>query len=271
MREVRVYKDNMREHIFRTLFLTDTVIFFGFGIFLAFGMIFFLRILLHMTNMSLTIASILLLEVIYALIATATIDHQPLFKLIPRIITYGFSTKIHTKQHLLKTTGDFTIIGDYVKRQQKLITILQIHPYDISLVNDDERNRYYSHMKTMLHTLPGSVQFLSQKRIAKSTDYHEHFFSLFSNEHKKNSWLLKTYIRELSDLIDNNTLQLMHYYIVLSAPLITDNDTAFTNAVNRLSNMEKRVGSALSLEQIQITQLTHKELVDYFQEQFHVL
>ncbi len=152
MRTVRVYKDNLREHIFRTMFFTDTVIFLMGGLSIAIGIFLLYTFVFHISQLGLLISTIFLGELFYALVATLKIDHQPLYKVIPRAVSFSFSKKQFSMNDLTKTTGDFKIVGNYIIRKKKLIAIYEIRPFDIALLNDEERERYYNHIKTMLQS-----------------------------------------------------------------------------------------------------------------------
>jgi hypothetical protein len=268
MKAVQVYKDNLREHIFRTMFFSDTVIFLGFGILLAISIMVFYRLGLNITDLGFTAATIFIGEILYAIVATLKIDKQPLYKIIPRGITYAVNKKQFTHNEVKKTTGDFRIIGNYIVRKKKLIAVFEIKPFDIALLNDEERERYYAHIKTMLHTLPDKIQLISRKEKATVADYHQHFFSLYNTAHKKLNPIIEQYVKDLSTVIDINEFQIMKYYAVFSTPLHAQNDLAFAQAAQRLTDMGTRFSGSLALEKIHTVQLTHKQLVTYFKEQF---
>lgn len=268
MKSVQVYKDNLREHIFRTMFFTDTVLFLGFGFILAIGTFLFYQTVLHISQAGLIISTIFLIELFYALVATLKVDHQPLYKIIPRALSYSTSKKQFTQKELKQTTGDFKIVGDYIIRKKRLIVVFEIRPFDIALLNDEERERYYQHIKTMLHTLPGKVQLISRKEKASVADYHEHFFSLYETANEKLNWLVEQYIKELSTLIELNEFQIMKYYAVFSTTLHGTKDEHFVMASQKLTDMGTRFSASLARERIYTVQLTHKQLLSYFKEQF---
>ena len=268
MKAVRVYKDNLREHIFRTMFFTDTVIFLGSGIVLAVFTIVLYKVVLKVDQIGLILSTIFLGELFYALFATLKIDHQPLYKIIPRAVTFTVKKKQFSMREIGKTTGDFQVVGNYVIRKKKLIAVYEIRPFDIALLNDEERDRYYQHIKTMLHTLPGKVQLISRKQTATVSDYHEHFYSLYETANEKINWLIGNYVKELSELVENNKFQIMKYYAIFSTPLSSQNDSQFVQSAQKLEDMAKRFSSALATERIQTLQLANTQLVTYFQEQF---
>ena len=268
MRSVQVYKDNLREHMFRTMFFTDTVLFLGFGFILAIATFLFYKTVLHISQGGLIVSTIFLVELFYAVLATLKIDHQPLYKIIPRALQYSVSKKQFTQKELKQTTGDFKIIGDYIVRKNRMIVVFEIRPFDIALLNDEERERYYQHIKTMLHTLPGKVQLISRKEKASVSDYHEHFFSLYETANEKLNWLVEQYIKELSTLIELNNFQIMKYYAVFSTHLQGAKDEDFAEASQRLTDMGTRFSASLARERIYTVQLAHKQLASYFKEQF---
>ena len=150
MRTVQVYKDNLREHMFRTMFFTDTVLFAGFGILIALIITAIYQLVFHIKDLGMAASTIFLVELFYAIVATLKIDKQPLYKIIPRGLSYSVSKKQFAQNELKKTTGDFRIVGDYIIRKKQLIAIFEIKPFDIALLNDEERERYYAHIRTML-------------------------------------------------------------------------------------------------------------------------
>lgn len=268
MRTVQVYKDNLREHIFRTMFFTDTVLFLSFGVIIAIATYILYYYVLHISEGGLIVATIFLLELFYAIIATLKIDHQPLYKIIPRAINYSISKKQFTQKELKQTTGEFKIVGDYIIRRKKLIAVFEIKPFDIALLNDEERERYYAHIKTMLHTLPGKVQLISRKEKATVKDYHNHFFSLYETANKELNPLIEKYIRDLSTVIEINDFQIMKYYAIFSTSLPATDDYTFSLAAQKLTDMGTRFSGALASEKIYTTQLTNRQLIAYFKEQF---
>ncbi len=271
MKTVRVYKDNLREHILRTMFFTDTALFIGAGLILAVGTVYVYKYILHIDQIGLIISTAFLLELFFALIATVKIDHQPLYKIIPRAVTYTVTKKSHTLKELKKTTGDFKVVGDYLIHKKKLIAIYEIRPFDIALLNDEERERYYQHIKTMLHTLPITVQLIVRKQKAKVEDYHDHFFSLYQSGNEKTNTLIGQYIKELSNTIEANEFQLMKYYAVFSRSLTSDHDDHFVESAQKLEDVVRRFSSALALEKIQTMQLTHEQLIAYCKGQFRTV
>lgn len=268
MRAVRVYKDNLREHIFRTLFFTDTALFIGNGIMLAIAVIIFYRFIFQITQPGLIISTIFLVELFFALIATLKIEKQPLFKIIPRAALFQVSQKQFTKKQASKTTGDFKIFGDYIIRKKRLIALFEIHPFDIALLNEEERERYYHHIKTMLHTLPGKVQIIVKKEKAKVNDYHKHFYSIFETANNKLDWLISRYVKELSSLVDLNEFQVIKYYAVFSTPLLSENEKYVSVAAQKINDISTRFSGSLAQEKIFLTQLSEEELTNYFKNQF---
>ncbi len=268
MRVIQVYKDNIREHILKTLFFTDTAIFFAVAILIAATTTIIFRFIFHITQIGIILSSIFLIELFFSLIATLKIEKQPIFKIIPRAIAFGTSQKKYTKQQISKTTGNFKIIGNYIIKKKKLICLYEILPFDIALLNEEERERFYSHIKTMLHTLPGNMQLILKKEKAEIESYNKHFYSLYETANPKLDWMINRYIEELSSLIQLNNFQIIKYYAVFSTPLISENDKDITIAAQKLHDMGNRFGSALSLEKIQIIQLKKDELIKYFKNQF---
>jgi hypothetical protein len=261
----------LREHILRTLFFTDMALFIGTGILIAASTIAIYRYIFHITEFGLIASSIFILELFFSLIATLKMEKQPIYKLIPRALNFSVSQKQFAKQQVRKTTGDFKILGNYIIRKKKLIAVYEILPFDIALLNEEERERFYGHIKTMLHTLPENVQLILRKERAEVESYNKHFYSLFETANPKLDWMINRYIEELSGFITLNNFQIMKYYAVFSTSLISENDKHITLASQKLQDMVTRFSASLAFEKIQTIQLTKEELINYFKKQFRNL
>ena len=271
MRTVRVYKDNLREHIFRSLFFTDTVIFLGIGLFLAISIFIFYKFLIHEFYYGLYFSTVFIAEIFYAIAATVKIENQSIYKVIPRAIVHHSSKKQYAQKELDKTTSDFTITDNYIKRKKRLIAVYEIQPYDIALLNDEDREQFYNKIKTTLHTLPGKVQLIVRKEIAKPSDMQDHFFSIYKNSLPNRERLIDNYVQDLTNLLNLGKFQIVKYYAVFSTPLTSTKEEEFVNACKRLYDMGIRFSSSLEIAQITVRQLSKNELVSYLQSQFRKL
>lgn len=271
MRAVRVYKDNVREHIFRSLFFTDTVIFLGIGLFLAVFIFLLYKFVFHFFQYGLYFSTVFIVELFYSLVATLKIDNQPIYTVIPRAITHSTSKKRYAMKELDSSTSDFKIIDNYIFRKKRLIAVYEIRPFDIALLNEEDREQFYMKIKTTLHTLPGKVQLIVRKEIAKPSDYQDHFFSLYKDAEPNREFLIENYVNDLTSLLDSGKFQMVKYYAVFSTTLTSTKEEEFVKASKRLYDMGVRFSGGLEVAQITIKQLKNEELVTYFQSQFRNL
>lgn len=268
MRTVRVYKDNMREHIFRSLFFTDTVIFLGIGLSLAVGIFILYKFVLHQFYYGLYFSTVFIAELFYGILATVKIENQSIYKVIPRAIVHKSSKKQYAMKELDKTTSDFSITDNYIKRKKRLIAVYEIRPFDIALLNEEDREQFYNKIKTTLHTLPGKVQLIVRKEIAKPADYQEHFFSIYKDSLPNRENLIDNYVHDITNLLSIGKFQMVKYYAVFSTPILSTKEDEYVLACKRLYDMGIRFSNGLELAQITARQLSKEELVDYFQSQF---
>jgi len=271
MRTVRVYKDNMREHIFRSLFFTDTVIFLGIGLFLAIGIFILYKFVLNEFYYGLYFSTVFVAELFYAILATVKIENQSIYKVIPRAISHHASKKQYAQKELDKTTSDFAITDNYIKRKKRLIAVYEIRPFEIALLNEEDREQFYNKIKTTLHTLPGKVQLIVRKEIAKPSDYQEHFFSIYKDSLPNREHLIDNYVNDITNLLSIGKFQMVKYYAIFSTPLLSTKEEEFVKAAKRLYDMGIRFSGGLELAQITAKQLTKEELISYFQSQFRNL
>ncbi len=85
MKKVRIYKDNIREHILRSLLFTDTVIFIGGAAIIAILIYVLYGKVAPKFDWGIFISITLVTEILFLGAITFKIDNQPIFKLIPRI------------------------------------------------------------------------------------------------------------------------------------------------------------------------------------------
>lgn len=267
MKAVRIYKDNFREHILRTLFFNDTAIFLSVGVFLAVVTFSFYQFVFHYFQWGPYLMTVFVLEVFFALAATVQIDNQSIYKLIPRAVTFNSSKKKLRQDDLTESTSDFTVTGDYINRKKKLIAVFRIEPFDIALLNDEDREQFYHHIKMMLHTLPAKMQLIVRKEKANPLDYQKHFFSVYKQADKDKEDLIDEYIDDLTDLIDSEQFFVMKYYAVFSTTLQSEKETHFFEATKRLSDISTRFSSSLTAANVTTAQLQHEALVSFCKSQ----
>ena len=269
MKTVRIYKDNIRENIFRSLFFSDNVLFLGGGITVAIVVFVFFEALLHTFLLGPYIMTVFLFELGFGLIATSKIDNQPIVAIIPRAIGHSFSPKKESLPKIEKQLGDFSVVeSGYIRRKNTLVAMYEIEPFDIALLNDEDREQFYHHIKMMLHTLPTRVQLLVRKEIATPDDYQKHFFSLYKQALPTREKLINAYIEDLTGLLKMNKFQIVKYYAVFSTSITGKSEEHFQQAVKRLFDYGARFSSALALGQVQTRKLTKDELIAYCRKEF---
>ncbi len=267
MKSVRIYKDNLREHILRSLFFSNNVIFLGAGIVIAVVTFLIFHFVLHSFQIGLFVMTVFTSEICLALITTIQIENQTIVSLIPRVCGFATTKKQYEMKDLDASTSNFTIIGNAIKHKQELIAIFEIQPYDIALLNEEDRDHFYHQVKMMLHTLPKHVQLIVRKETAKVSDYHNHFFSMYKGAEKKQEKLIAQYVNDISSLVETGKFQIMKYYAVFSAPLPTDKETHFVDAQKSLHDQSIRFITSLGALHINVTQLQKEDLIAYCKSQ----
>lgn len=269
MKTVRIYKDNVREHILKSLFFSDSVLFIGGGLLIALSDFLLFKFGLHFFDLGAYLMTVFLFELGFALIATVKIEGQPLHKLIPRAIVFNITKKKEDLPKLEKTTGDFSVIDGYIRRKNSLIAMYEIEPFDIALLNEEDRDQFYHHIKMMLHTLPGAIQFIAKKEIAVTQDYQKHFFSLYKDSLPTRENLIADYLTDMTDIVNTGKFQVMKYYAILSTKLHSNDEIQFQNAVKLLYDQGARINSSLSQAHVTLHQLSKEELITYCKKQFN--
>src|SRR3990167_11300595 len=109
MRNVRIYKDDIRQHILRSLFFTDSMLFIVGGLCIAGILYFLLAYVLHAFNWNIYIALFIVLEIAFIAFITQKIDNQPIYKIVPRGLIFKRSKKKYRQKELESYFIDFSI------------------------------------------------------------------------------------------------------------------------------------------------------------------
>ncbi len=267
MRTARIYKDNIREHVLRSLLFTDNVIFIAFGACIAGILYVILQFGLHMFQWGLYISSVIVAEILFVGVATQRIDNQPIYQLIPRLFTFGTSKKKYRQKQITSYLTDFSISENFIIRQNNLIAVYNIEPFDIALLNDQDREVFFQHLKLALHVLPGRVQLIVRKETAKVSDYSKHFFSIYDQSDKKREPLINTYIEDLSSLVQTKKFLIVKYYAVFSVAFNPTKPQERVESTQKLHDMGVRFAGALHNCNVTTRQLTKEELVEFCRSQ----
>ncbi len=266
MRSVRIYKDDIRIHILRSLFFTDTVLITSSAVVIAGLVYLFFHSVLGFFNWGYFISSVFVADIFFVGLITQKIDNQPIFKIIPRAVTFKASNKERRYMNIDPYFTNFSIQDNLIIRPQSVIRIFEIEPFDIALLNDQDREHFYAKLKQALHVLPAQVQFIVKKEKAASSNYSKHFFSLYKGSNKKRESLISKYIQDISKLVDSENFFITKYYGVLSISCNTDSFNEKVQGIKKLSDVSLRFAGALSICNINVRPLDNIELIQFAKE-----
>lgn len=263
MKNIRIYKDDIRVNVLRSLFFTDTILALSGA--LVVGGIWYLifKNLVHYLPMEYFVSILIILEIFFLGLITQKIDNQPIYKIIPRSIMYLIGRKQFRHKELESYFVDFAVQDNLIIRKNSIIGILSVEPFDIALLNDQDRENFFIKLKQMIHVLPSQVQFIVHKEKTTIKDYSQHFFSLYNNSDSKREGLINSYIKDLSHLIQINEFMTTRHYAVFSIPCNPSKAIDRVKAINKLNDTEMSFSGALSACNIQTRELTNKELINF--------
>src|SRR5579859_2007934 len=141
---VRVYKDNLRENIFRSLLFTDIIIFVLAGVAVAIVIYFLFSITFPHFSWAYYLGTTAFLEIVFYTIATLKIDNQPIFKIVSRAVPFALNKKKFRANQVDPYFRDFTIQDDLIIRKKSISKVFEIKPYDISAINVNDRQNFFS-------------------------------------------------------------------------------------------------------------------------------
>lgn len=266
MKSVRIYKDDIRTHILRSLFFTDTVLVACGALIIAALIYLVFTYVLHYFNWGYYVSTLIVGVMAFVVFITQRIDNQAIYKIVPRAITFRASKKQKRFNNLDSYFVDFNIKDNFVLRQNNLISIHEIEPFDVALLNDQDREHFFIKLKQAIHVFPNQIQFIVKKAKAKSSDYSSHFFSLYEDSSRKTEELVNKYTEDLTNLINEHEFMLTKHYAVLSVTCNTLKPNTLVQGVKKLSDLSMRFSSALNVSHIQTRQLENDELKEFMKE-----
>lgn len=261
MRSVRIYKDDIREHVLRSLFFTDTVLAGGGALIIAIVWFAIFHFILHFFSWGYFGTAVLVSEIFFIGFITQKVDNQPIYKIVPRGIKHKMGKKEHRHSDLEAYFVDFEIQDNLIMRNNAIVKMYEVEPFDIALLNDQDREHFFVKLKQMIHVLPSQVQFIVRKEQATVEDYSKHFFSMYNSANKKREPLINNYISDLSAMVKNHSFMTMRHYAVFSVSCDTKNSNAKVKAIKKLSDLGIQFASSLSSCNITVRPLIDDQLL----------
>ena len=263
MKAVRIYKDDIRVNILRSVFFTDTVLAAIGGLVIAGVLYFIFQYIFHLFHLGYYLSVLFLSELAFIAALTQKVDNQPVSHIFLRVITHSIKPKKLRGNSIDSYFTDFTIQDNMIVRPKSLIRIFEVEPYDISLLNDQDREHFFIKLKQLIHVLPSQAQFIVKKEQASIKDYSKHIFSLYSESSKKTEPLIEAYTHDLNNLVMTNEFNTLRYFAVFSVSADTSKTNSKLHGINKLNDATLRFASITSSCQMDIRPLTNDELVIY--------
>ncbi len=265
MKNVRIYKDDIRVHILRSLFFTDTVLVVLGSLIITTTLYLFFHYVLHFFNWGYFISSAIVTVIFFVTFITQRIDNQPIYKIALRATTLKTTKKQRRYRELEPYFVDFTIQDNHIIRKGSIIRMYAVESFDVALLNDQDREHFFVKLKQAIHTLPSQVQFIVRKEKVTSNDYSKHFFSLYDASNKKREPLIAQYTHDLKNLLEEETFFITRHYAVFSVSCDTAKPYVKIEAMKKLNDIGMRFASALSQCNISVRPLENTELMEFSQ------
>lgn len=263
MKNVRIYKDDIRVHILRSLFFTDSVVVLSGMAASALGLYMVFHYLIHQFSWSYYISSLIVTTIFFIAFVSQKVDNQAIYKVVPRLITFKAGKKEKRYKDLEPYFTDFTIQDNLIVRSGSLTKLLEVEPFDVALLNEQDRENFFLKLKQAIHTLPAQVQIMVRKERATTKDYSKHFFSLYDGAARNREHLINSYVTDLSKLLETETLFVTRHYAVFTVPCNTGKVSDMTEGVKKINDLALSFAGALSACNIAVTSLQNEELVHF--------
>lgn len=266
MKSIRIYKDDIRVHVLRSLFFTDTILFVSGTVVIALFWFLIFHYIIHFFSWGYFITPLIVSEIFFLGFITQKVDNQPIYKIIPRGSTFHTGKKEFRQKELEPYFVDFQVQDNLIIRKKSIIRIYEVEPYDIAILNDQDRENFFIKLKQMIHVLPSQVQFIVRKEKTKVKDYSSHFFSIYNQSEKDREHLINRYIKDLSHLIETHEFMTVHHYAVFSVSCNTIKPEEKVKAIRKLNDTGIRFASAISACNIDVRPLNSEELISFCKE-----
>ncbi len=263
MKNVRIYKDDIRVHMLRSLFFTDTVLVGVSSLIIASILYLIFHYVLHVFNWGYFISSLVVTVIFFVTFITQRIDNQPIYKIARRASMFKTTKKQQRYRDLEPYFVDFTIQDNHIIRKGSIVRMYEVEPFDIALLNDQDREHFFVKLKQAIHTLPSQVQFIVRKGKATSSDYSRHFFSLYDSSNEKREPLISRYVEDMKRLLDEETFLVTRHYAVFSVACTTTKPNEKIEAMKKLNDTGLRFAASLSQCNISARPLESEQLMEF--------
>jgi hypothetical protein len=261
MKNVRIYKDDIRVHILRSLFFTDSVLVIAGTIIIALSLYLVFYHVLHLFKWSYYLSSVIVTTIFFIAFITQNIDNQPIYKVVPRLLTFKSRKREKRYKDIEPYFTDFIIQDNLIVRNGSIVKMLAIEPFDVALLNEQDRENFFIRLKQAINILPTPVQLIVRKEKAEIKDYSKHFFSLYGGAKLNREALITHYINDLSKFISTDALFITRHYAVLSMSCNVSKISEFTVAIKKLNDLSLSFAGALSACNITVKPLANQELI----------
>lgn len=266
MRSIRIYKDDIRVHVLRSLFFTDTILVVSGAVVIALFWFFIFHYVIHFFSWGYFISLLIVSEIFFLGFITQKVDNQAIYKIAPRGVTFQTGKKEFRQNQMESYFLDFQVQDNLIIRKGSIVRIYEVEPYDIALLNDQDRENFFVKLKQMIHVMPSQVQFIVRKEKTKVKDYSTHFFSIYNKSQDIREPLINRYIEDLTKLIETHEFMTVHHYAVFSVSCDTAKPHERVKAIKKLNDVGIRFASAMSACNINVTPLSNDELISFCKE-----
>lgn len=267
---IRVHKSNADQNKFIQLFLNELNLTVGFSIIVG------LPIILY-TPLPIQAKSLILAMIVvgFGLIFYQKIDGKPLTQVMFSGIQFIFSPKKYSQSQLSKMSElYYSIKNNHVFTTNQVLTVIQIFPIDISILNAQNKESFKKYMASFLHSIPdnNSIQIRIVNRLATTSDYKPHFDNLLNNSRQTNAnstvvKLINDYINNLTNKINLQNVPFKDYYLII--PEWIGTKTTPETLKSYLKTHEQKVNNLcdiLNKNQMETKRLQNQELKQFYSE-----
>lgn len=265
---MQIYKSKASQNTLAQLFLSETNLTIGTTLLLCLPIYIWTSWhLLLKTGISIVVA------MTFGMIYYQQVDGKPLTSKVLPFLFFLNSKRNYTPKDLL-TMSDYyyTISDNVVFTQNQALSVVQLLPPDVSILNQSEKQIFQKKLGTFLHTLSQGegIQILVVNRLAKVADYQDHIEDLVEDNIRTKASeqimaISKNYLRDFRQLIQATPVPFRDYYLIIAQKIgLKPPPQSLKKYLLELERKTTNMSELLISNDIALQRLVDQPLTDFY-------
>jgi hypothetical protein len=265
---MQIYKSKASQNTLVQLFFSETNLTIGITLVLCMPMY-----LWTSWHLMLKAGITLVIGMSFGMVLYQRFDGKPLISKLLPFLSYLNSKRNYTPKDIL-TMSDYyyTIANNVVFTERRALTVIQLLPPDVSILNESEKQSFQKRLGTFLHTLSQGegIQILVVNRLAKVADYQEHIDDLINENIRTKAseqimGISQNYLRDFEQLIQSTAVPFRDYYLIIAQKIgLKPPPESLKKYLVELERKTTNMSEILISNDIDLQRLVDDKLTDFY-------